>query len=157
MKDGSLGPGGGAISKTKKSLKKVNLAVVKQRKKDMGNLELLKTLDEYVSANYFILRESKISFSFVNASQIERNKFEFVKFEFVYLCCRLMILFSIKETNHVSQTIFYSGGSKYWGFESQSFFFNISRFLNNSMKLAVFSIQLMNITIRVICKRKAYF
>ena len=52
-KDGSIGPGGGAISKTKKSLKKVNLAVVKQRKKDMGNLELLKTLDEYVSARLF--------------------------------------------------------------------------------------------------------
>ena len=29
--------------------KKVNLAVVKQRKKEQGNLELLKTLDEYVS------------------------------------------------------------------------------------------------------------
>ena len=28
--------------------KKVNLAVVKQRKKEQGNLELLKTLDEYV-------------------------------------------------------------------------------------------------------------
>ena len=32
----------------KKSPKKVNLAVVKQRKKEQGNLELLKTLDEYV-------------------------------------------------------------------------------------------------------------
>ena len=95
----------------------------------MGNLELLKTLDEYVSANDFILRESKISFSFVNASQIEINKFEFVKFEFVYLCCRLMILFSIKETNHVSQTIFYSGDSKHWGFESQSFFLTFQGFL----------------------------
>ena len=33
----------------KKSPRKVNLAVVKQRKKEQGNLELLKTLDEYVS------------------------------------------------------------------------------------------------------------
>ena len=32
----------------KKSPRKVNLAVVKQRKKEQGNLELLKTLDEYV-------------------------------------------------------------------------------------------------------------
>ena len=35
----------------KKSPKKVNLAVVKQRKKEQGNLELLKTLDEYVREN----------------------------------------------------------------------------------------------------------
>ena len=49
MGAGSNGAGGGATTKAKRALKKVNLAVVKQRKKDMGNLELLKTLDEYVS------------------------------------------------------------------------------------------------------------
>ena len=35
--------------KEKKSLKKVSLAVVKQRRKETGTSELLKTLDEYVS------------------------------------------------------------------------------------------------------------
>ncbi len=35
-------------TKPKRTFKKVNLAVVKQRKKDAGNMELLKTLDEYV-------------------------------------------------------------------------------------------------------------
>ena len=52
MGTGSNGAGaGGATTKAKRTLKKVNLAVVKQRKKDMGNLELLKTLDEYVSGH----------------------------------------------------------------------------------------------------------
>ena len=36
------------LKSPKKSPRKVNLAVVKQRKKEQGNLELLKTLDEYV-------------------------------------------------------------------------------------------------------------
>lgn len=49
---GNSGADGGATSKVKRTLKKVNLAVVKQRKKDNGNLELMKTLDEYVSANH---------------------------------------------------------------------------------------------------------
>lgn len=39
----------------KKSPKKVNLAVVKQRKKEQGNLELLKTLDEYVRFLFSII------------------------------------------------------------------------------------------------------
>lgn len=34
--------------KPKRPMKKVNLAIVKQRKKEIGNVELLKTLDEYV-------------------------------------------------------------------------------------------------------------
>ena len=42
----------------KKSPKKVNLAVVKQRKKEQGNLELLKTLDEYVREKHVFLKDS---------------------------------------------------------------------------------------------------
>ena len=49
---GNIGAGEGATTKAKRTLKKVNLAVVKQRKKDNGNLELMKTLDEYVSTNH---------------------------------------------------------------------------------------------------------
>ena len=49
---GNIGGGEGATTKAKRTLKKVNLAVVKQRKKDNGNLELMKTLDEYVSTNH---------------------------------------------------------------------------------------------------------
>ena len=41
----------------KKSPKKVNLAVVKQRKKEQGNLELLKTLDEYVRENHVFFKK----------------------------------------------------------------------------------------------------
>ena len=37
----------------RKSLKKMSLAVVKQKRREAGTQELLKTLDEYVS-NYFI-------------------------------------------------------------------------------------------------------
>ena len=37
------------VKEEKKSLKKVSLAVVKQRRKEAGTAELLKTLDEYVS------------------------------------------------------------------------------------------------------------
>ena len=53
----------------KKSPKKVNLAVVKQRKKEQGNLELLKTLDEYVRQNLFlkILFSDKKGLNFRNA------------------------------------------------------------------------------------------
>ena len=49
----------------KKSPKKVNLAVVKQRKKEQGNLELLKTLDEYVR---FLLHNLFIRIFYLSAS-----------------------------------------------------------------------------------------
>ena len=98
----------------KKSPKKVNLAVVKQRKKEQGNLELLKTLDEYVRFLFsiiclFVLFLFCVFCGGFSISSIFFNLdifFNFVHFfHFVLLAIFSNVEFQKRENNRLSDEV----------------------------------------------------